>query len=197
MERRWVEIDPTSHRRYGMQAEIARLTGIKRQTMQKWFSGRGEPDLRRLAAVSELLQVSRADLLAAFDGTPRDQAPPEILPDGERRLRRKWWLQVARLTAGLGLEAAREELAARGYRSSRGNLVTLWEDFGNRLEPDAGHLRALAAIYRIPLERMVELWNNPPASDEERLAFWRGGRLEAVTAREAERSEPERRRRTA
>ena len=195
MERRWVQLDPARNRRYGMQAEIARRTGIKRQTMRKWFAGIGEPDLKRLAALAELLQVSRADLLAAFDGTPRDRPIPEILTDGERRLRRKWWLEVARLTARLGLEQARDQLAARGWRSGRGNLVGLWEDPASSLEPNQAQLKALAEIYRVPLDELVELWNNPPRTDEEEMATRRGARLVEVGA--AVDQEPRRQRRSA
>lgn len=197
MEQRWVQLDPR-HRRHGMQAELARLTGIKRQTMSKWWAGKSEPSVAAYTALAEALQVSRADLLAAFDDTPRDVGPPEILTDGERRLRRKWWLWVARATAGLGLLAAREQLAARGFTSSRGNLVALWEDPASRLEPSPGQLRALAEIYRVPLEAIVAIWNNPPATDEEEMAQLRGRRLEAVHHDDVEvPAERERQRRSA
>lgn len=136
--------------------------------------------MRRLAMLAELLQVSRSDLVAVLDGTETRNEIPAILSDAERRRRRKWWLGIARLTAGLGLVDAREAMATRGFRSERGNLVALWEDPRSRLEPSEAQLRALAEVYRLPLEELIDVWNNPPATDEEAMAARRGVRIEPV-----------------
>lgn len=180
MEQRWVQLDPTTHRRHGMLATIQRATGIKRQTMSKWWRGQSEPGMAAYTALAEILQVSRADLVAAFDDTPRDRGLPEILSDDERRRRRKWWLGIARLTAGLGLTTARDAFAERGIRSGRGNLAALWEDPSSGLLPTPAQLRIVAEVYRLPMEELADLWNSPPATDEEEMAERRGVELELV-----------------
>jgi transcriptional regulator with XRE-family HTH domain len=113
-----------------------------------------------------------------------DDRGATILTDADRRRRRKWWIAVARITAGLGLDQARAAMAARGFRSEKANLVTLWEDPRETTEPNEAQLRTLADVYRVPVRAFVDLWNNPPGTDEEALAALRGSRLEEVPAEE-------------
>lgn len=165
-----------------MWTRIDTATGLKRQTMSNWFGDRVEPDLKSLTVLAGFLEVSRADLVAAYDGTDLSARLPEpqVMSDAERKRRRSWWLYVARHTARLGLDDAREQLAAAGFRSERGNLISIWEDPAGRLEPNAAQVRALADIYRIPPREFVELWNNPPATDEDEMAARRGVDIVAV-----------------
>jgi transcriptional regulator with XRE-family HTH domain len=196
MEARWVQIDPT-HRRHGFVVGIARESGVTRAALNGWFQRSSVPRLDALGEVAKVLQVNRAQLVAVFDGTTSAVSDEdlEILTDAERKRRRSWWLRVARETTPLLLGPANAALSAAGFRSERGELVSIWEDPRGRLEPNAAQIRALAEIYRIPVREFVDLWNNPPATDEETMAERRGVRIEEVRSEpEAEPTKRERRR---
>lgn len=58
-------------RRHGFVTDLARASGVKRATLTAWFSETHpkEPGLDTLAAVAQVLGVSRAEIVAAMDGT--------------------------------------------------------------------------------------------------------------------------------
>lgn len=171
MEARYLELGLGP--RHGFVTDLARRSGVLRGTLSSWLSRSATPRLDALGAVANVLKVTRAELVAARDGTtvaPQPGRDAELVTDAVRRRRRAWWLGVARQTAGLDLGPARDALAALGFRSEKGNLISIWEDPTNRTEPDDARLRALAEIYRIPFSELVDLWNNPPPTDEEAIA---------------------------
>lgn len=188
MESRYVELG--LGKRHGFVSDMARRTGVLRSTLHNWFAADATPRLDALEEIARVLQVTRADLVAAFDGTHRRDAPAQILSDDERRRRRKWWLQIARLTTPLDLTAARAAFEARAGRNER-NLIALWEDYGTALMPAPQRLRQLADVYRIPFDELADLWNNPPPTDEEEMATRRGQRLELVEDAEQPEAAPE------
>lgn len=170
-------------KRYGFVIGMERLSGVKRATLNGWFQRSSTPRLDALGEVARVLQVDRSVLVAVFDGQDPEEglAIPEVITEAERRRRRKWWLRVARETTPLDLGTANDAMAAAGHRSTKGQLVSLWETFQSRLEPtSAAQLRSLAEIYRVPARSFIELWNNPPRTDEEMLAELRGVRIEEV-----------------
>jgi transcriptional regulator with XRE-family HTH domain len=67
--------------------QIARATGVSRNTLNSWATGRSSPQLDRLAAVTEFLEVDLAWVL--FGHEPSDKARRELdeLEDGIARLR--------------------------------------------------------------------------------------------------------------
>jgi transcriptional regulator with XRE-family HTH domain len=158
--------------RRGWQKALVEKSGVKRQTISKYTSPTFDdyPDLETLERLAHGLGVPLFEIVAAFEGADVQRRPPAILTDAERRRRRSWWLFISRFTAGLGLVAAREALTKLGFSSERGNLVTIWEHPREPLEPSETQLRALATIYRIPIDEFIDLWNNPPATDEEEMA---------------------------
>ena len=66
MEARYLELG--LGKRHGFVVDMERRSGVKRATMNGWFQRSSAPRLDALAAVGEVLQVSRAELVAAFDG---------------------------------------------------------------------------------------------------------------------------------
>jgi transcriptional regulator with XRE-family HTH domain len=65
IEARWMEL---GHPRYGMVTDLAKESGVLRNTMTAWFTRSSVPRLDALAAVAQVLQVTRAELVAAMDG---------------------------------------------------------------------------------------------------------------------------------
>lgn len=66
METRYLELG--LGRRHGFVVDMERRSGVKRATMNGWFQRSSTPRLDALESVGRVLQVSRAELVAAFDG---------------------------------------------------------------------------------------------------------------------------------
>lgn len=66
MEARYLELG--LGKRHGFVVDMERRSGVKRATLNGWFQRSSVPRLDALAAVAEVLQVSRAELVAVFDG---------------------------------------------------------------------------------------------------------------------------------
>lgn len=64
-EARWAELGRPRH---GMVSELARESGVLRNTITGWFTKSSTPRLDALGAVAAVLNVTRAELVAAFDG---------------------------------------------------------------------------------------------------------------------------------
>lgn len=55
-------------RRHGFVVDMERRSGVKRATLNGWFQRSSVPRLDALGAVAEVLQLTRAELVAVFDG---------------------------------------------------------------------------------------------------------------------------------
>lgn len=66
MEARYLELG--LGRRHGFVVDMERRSGVKRATLNGWFQRSSVPRLDALGAVAEVLMVSRAELVAVFDG---------------------------------------------------------------------------------------------------------------------------------
>jgi transcriptional regulator with XRE-family HTH domain len=66
MEARYLELG--LGRRHGFVVDLAKRSGVKRATLNGWFQRSSAPRLDALQAVAEILQVTRAELVAVFDG---------------------------------------------------------------------------------------------------------------------------------
>lgn len=66
MEARYIELG--LGKRHGFVVGMERLSGVKRATMNGWFQRNSQPRLDALGEVARILQLSRAELVAAFDG---------------------------------------------------------------------------------------------------------------------------------
>lgn len=93
MEARYIELG--LGKRYGFVVGMERLSGVGRATLNGWFLKSSVPRLDALGAVAAELQVSRAELVAAFDG----QEVIEL--DRARAIVRE---EMARVAAGEPLE---------------------------------------------------------------------------------------------
>lgn len=81
----------------------------------------------------------------------------------ERR-RRGHWLRLARVEANLN----QNEVARRlGLGERSGTTILAWEK--GRRDPRSSHLRQLAALYGVPIEKFAD----PEPTDVERLIEWR------------------------
>jgi transcriptional regulator with XRE-family HTH domain len=89
MEARYLELG--LGRRHGFVVDMERRSGVKRATLNGWFQRSSTPRLDALAAVATVLQVSRAELVAALD----DREVIEL--DRARAMVRE---EVARYAAG-------------------------------------------------------------------------------------------------
>lgn len=65
IEARWEEMGRPRH---GMVVALAKESGVLRNTMTTWFTKSSAPRLDALAQVAEVLEVTRAELIAAMDG---------------------------------------------------------------------------------------------------------------------------------
>jgi transcriptional regulator with XRE-family HTH domain len=66
MEARYVSLG--LGRRHGFVVDMERRSGVKRATLNGWFQRSSSPRLDALASVAAVLQLSRAELVAVFDG---------------------------------------------------------------------------------------------------------------------------------
>jgi hypothetical protein len=66
MEARYIELG--LGKRYGFVVGMERLSGVGRATLNGWFLKSSVPRLDALGAVAEVLRLTRAELVAAFDG---------------------------------------------------------------------------------------------------------------------------------
>ncbi|HET7030380.1 MAG TPA: helix-turn-helix transcriptional regulator [Candidatus Limnocylindrales bacterium] len=66
MEARYLELG--LGRRHGFVVDLERRSGVKRATLNGWFQRSSAPRLDALGAVADVLQLSRAELVAVFDG---------------------------------------------------------------------------------------------------------------------------------
>jgi transcriptional regulator with XRE-family HTH domain len=66
MEARYIELG--LGKRYGFVVGMERLSGVGRATLNGWFLKDSVPRLDALAAVAEVLDLTRAELVAAMDG---------------------------------------------------------------------------------------------------------------------------------
>lgn len=66
MEARYIELG--LGRRHGFVVNMEKLSGVKRATLNGWFQRSSAPRLDALGAVAKVLQVTRAELVAVFDG---------------------------------------------------------------------------------------------------------------------------------
>lgn len=64
-EARWAELGRPRH---GMVSELARESGVLRNTITNWFTKSSTPRLDALGDIARVLKVTRAELVAAFDG---------------------------------------------------------------------------------------------------------------------------------
>lgn len=88
----------------------------------------------------------------------------------ERR-RRGHWLRLARIEANLN----QSEVALRiGLGPNSGTTILAWEK--GRRDPRSSHLRQLAALYGVPIERFAD----PEPTDVERLIEWRAALARAA-----------------
>jgi len=94
----------------------------------------------------------------------------------QRRARRAWWLRVARETRGLSQSGVADSL---GLSKKSASTVGDWERQVS--DPSLRQLELLAALYRVPLNLFVD----PPPTDEERLLELAGGAAAAGLADEA------------
>lgn len=69
--------------RYGWVSQLARDTQLDRKTLYAWFNGT-PPDLASLGVVASRLGVTRAEIVAAMDGTDFPAALPARLREGMR-----------------------------------------------------------------------------------------------------------------
>lgn len=53
---------------HGWVNQLATASGVKRQTLSAWMSGRTQPDLASLEAVATVLGVRTFEIVAAMDG---------------------------------------------------------------------------------------------------------------------------------
>lgn len=65
IDQRWTRAD-------GGITALAEAAGIRRPTLYAWFRAADAPELASLRAVASALGVTRAELVAAMDGTPGD-----------------------------------------------------------------------------------------------------------------------------
>lgn len=93
MEARYIELG--LGKRYGFVVGMERLSGVGRATLNGWFLKSSVPRLDALSAVADVLEVTRAELVAAFDG----QEVIEL--DRARSIVRE---EMARVAAGEPLE---------------------------------------------------------------------------------------------
>lgn len=93
MEARYIELG--LGKRYGFVVGMERLSGVGRATLNGWFLKSSVPRLDALADVASVLEVTRAELVAAFDG----QEVIEL--DRARSIVRE---EMARVAAGEPLE---------------------------------------------------------------------------------------------
>lgn len=66
MEARYLELG--LGKRHGFVVDMERRSGVKRATLNGWFQRSSAPRLDALGSVADVLQVSRAELVAVFDG---------------------------------------------------------------------------------------------------------------------------------
>ena len=64
-ETRWADMGRPRH---GMVTALAKESGVLRNTITGWFTKSSTPRLDALRLVAEVLGVTRAELVAAFDG---------------------------------------------------------------------------------------------------------------------------------
>lgn len=55
-------------RRHGFVVDMERRSGVKRATLNGWFQRSSAPRLDALGAVAQVLELTRAELVAVFDG---------------------------------------------------------------------------------------------------------------------------------
>lgn len=60
---------------------LAKTAGVRRQTLQEWYSGSSVPRLAELAEVARALGVRRVDLVAAYDGVTAPDTAKEPRPE--------------------------------------------------------------------------------------------------------------------
>lgn len=66
MEARYIDLG--LGRRHGFVVDMERRSGVKRATLNGWFQRSSAPRLDALGAVARVLELSRAELVAVFDG---------------------------------------------------------------------------------------------------------------------------------
>lgn len=66
MEARYLELG--LGKRHGFVMDMERRSGVKRATLNGWFQRSSLPRLDALGDVANVLQVTRSELVAAFDG---------------------------------------------------------------------------------------------------------------------------------
>jgi transcriptional regulator with XRE-family HTH domain len=110
MEARYLELG--LGRRHGFVMDMERRSGVKRATLNGWFQRSSAPRLDALAAVASILQVSRAELVAVFDG----QEVIEL--DRARAMVREELARYAEEHPDLALRGSVEAGSGTGSRSS-------------------------------------------------------------------------------
>ena len=66
METRYLDLG--LGKRHGFVVDMERRSGVKRATLNGWFQRSSTPRLDALGAVAAVLELSRAELVAVFDG---------------------------------------------------------------------------------------------------------------------------------
>lgn len=93
-------------------SELARRGGVGRDTLQAWWRGERQPTPLPGGRVAKVLGVTYAELLAAWDGSPADLEPQQLIAAFE-------WA-IAQVRAGMppsevlsDVEQAQRESASR------------------------------------------------------------------------------------
>lgn len=73
-------------RQMGGDTALAQKAGVRRQTLQDWYSGATVPRLTELAEVAGAMSVRRVDLVAAYDGVDAPETQEAAAPSMTRRL---------------------------------------------------------------------------------------------------------------
>jgi hypothetical protein len=107
-------IEETNGFRYGWITAVANASGLGRPTIQRWLAGQ-EPKLSALALLAPHVHLTRAELVAAYDGTPLTPDLPARVREGMRL-----FLEAAQAEGLVATPPSRSApRAARQRRASR------------------------------------------------------------------------------
>lgn len=143
-----VGFSPVALRRHLQRAgytveEVADQIGLSRQAVSAWLAGRTTPSPQSLSRVAQLLEVTTADLTPGI--------PLESMT-----------LQDLRTRAGMSQTAVAQEL---------GVLQSYLSDVERgRRELNTDIAAALARLYQVPLDEILDAWERAVTLRKERLA---------------------------